>query len=160
MYIAFQAEREPETFSEAMSGNDKEMWVDAVTEEFSALRKSVQNEKGQCENKVDKMRQAISELENEKRSLQEELARNESRATKLELQNFIRRGHAAPPDDSAEGLPYLGVAGQVRGARKKSCESWRALFVIEVNYEPTEFNSGTSKHWKSRNKNWNRRFAY
>jgi hypothetical protein len=25
MYIAFQAEREPETFSEAMSGNDKEM---------------------------------------------------------------------------------------------------------------------------------------
>jgi hypothetical protein len=49
MYNAFQTEREPETFSEAMSGHDKEKWVDTVTEEFNALRKSVQDEKGQCE---------------------------------------------------------------------------------------------------------------
>jgi hypothetical protein len=70
MYNAFRTEREPETFSEAMSGHDKETWVDAVTGEFSALRKSVQDEKGQCEDKLDKMRQAMSKLENEKRSLQ------------------------------------------------------------------------------------------
>jgi rootletin len=69
-------------------GNDKEKWVDAVTEEFSALRKGVQDEKGQCEDKLDKMRQAMSKLENEERSLQEELARNESRATRLELQRL------------------------------------------------------------------------
>jgi hypothetical protein len=55
MYNAFQTEREPETFSEAMSGHDKEKWVDSVTEEFSALRESVQDEKGQCEDKLDKM---------------------------------------------------------------------------------------------------------
>jgi rootletin len=38
------------------------------------------------------MRQAMSKLENEKRSLQEELARNESRATKLELQRLSLEG--------------------------------------------------------------------
>jgi rootletin len=92
MYNAFQTEREPETFSEAMSGYDKENWVDEVTEEFSALRKSVQDEKGQCENKLDKMRQAMSKLENEKHSLQEELARNESGATRLELQRLSLEG--------------------------------------------------------------------
>jgi rootletin len=92
MCNAFQTEREPETFSEAMSGHGKEKWVDAVTEKFSALRKSVQDEKGQCEDKLDKMRQAMSKLENEKRSLQEELARNESRATRLELQRLSLEG--------------------------------------------------------------------
>jgi predicted nucleic acid-binding Zn-ribbon protein len=55
-----------------MSGHDKEKWVDAVTEEFSALRKSVQDEKGQCDDKVDKMRQTMSKLENKKCSLQED----------------------------------------------------------------------------------------
>jgi hypothetical protein len=92
MYKAFQTEREPETFSDAMSGHDKEKWVDAVTEEFSAFRKGVQDEKGQCDDKVDKMRRAMSKLENEERSLQEELARNESRATRLVLQKVSLEG--------------------------------------------------------------------
>ena len=38
------------------------------------------------------MRQAISRLESEKRNLQEELGRNESRATKLELQRLSLEG--------------------------------------------------------------------
>ena len=38
------------------------------------------------------MRQSISRLENEKRSLQEDLGRNESRATKLELQRLSLEG--------------------------------------------------------------------
>jgi hypothetical protein len=38
------------------------------------------------------MRQAVSRLENEKRSLQEEMGRNESRATKLELQRLSLEG--------------------------------------------------------------------
>jgi rootletin len=92
MYNAFQTKREPETFSEAMSGNDKEKWVDAVTEEFSALRKSVQDEKGQCGDTLDKMRQAMPKLENEKRSLQEELIRNELRATRLVLHGVSLEG--------------------------------------------------------------------
>jgi hypothetical protein len=65
IYNAFQTELEPETFSEAISGHDKEKRVDTVTEEFSAWRKSVQDEKAQCEDKLDKMRQALSKLEKE-----------------------------------------------------------------------------------------------
>jgi rootletin len=38
------------------------------------------------------MRQAMSKLENEKRSLQEALARNESRATTLEMQRLSLEG--------------------------------------------------------------------
>jgi hypothetical protein len=38
------------------------------------------------------MRQTVSKLENEKRNLQEELGRNESRATKLELQRLSLEG--------------------------------------------------------------------
>lgn len=38
------------------------------------------------------MRQAVSRLENEKRNLQEEFGRNESRATKLELQRLSLEG--------------------------------------------------------------------
>jgi rootletin len=38
------------------------------------------------------MRQAMSRLEAEKRSLQEELGRNESRATKLEVQRLSLEG--------------------------------------------------------------------
>jgi uncharacterized protein involved in exopolysaccharide biosynthesis len=100
------------------------LWVDAVTEEFSALQKSVQDEKGQCENKLDKMRQAMSKLENEKHSLQEELARNVSSHKTRIAEVIVRRGPAASPNDSTgEGLPHPEVAGQVRGAREKSCES-------------------------------------
>lgn len=38
------------------------------------------------------MRQAVSRLETEKRTLQEELGRNESRATKLEVQRLSLEG--------------------------------------------------------------------
>lgn len=42
--------------------------------------------------KVDKLKQTLSKVENEKRNLQEELNRSESRATKLELQRMSLEG--------------------------------------------------------------------
>lgn len=42
--------------------------------------------------RMDKLKQALSKIENEKRNLQEELNRSESRATKLELQRMSLEG--------------------------------------------------------------------
>ena len=42
--------------------------------------------------KVDKLKQALNKVENDKRNLQEELSRSESRATKLELQRMSLEG--------------------------------------------------------------------
>lgn len=41
---------------------------------------------------MDKLKQTLNKTENEKRNLQEELNRNESRATKLELQRMSLEG--------------------------------------------------------------------
>ncbi|XP_024946085.1 rootletin isoform X3 [Cephus cinctus] len=72
------------------------------TEESEHLRERVttleltitseSDERGQYEDKLEKMKQAINRLENEKRGLQEELGRNESRSTKLELQRMSLEG--------------------------------------------------------------------
>lgn len=42
--------------------------------------------------KLDKLKQILNKVENEKRNLQEELSKNESRATKLELQRMSLEG--------------------------------------------------------------------
>lgn len=42
--------------------------------------------------KLDKLKQVLNKVENEKRNLQEELSKNESRATKLELQRMSLEG--------------------------------------------------------------------
>lgn len=44
------------------------------------------------QDKLDKLKQALSRAECDKRSLQEELSRSESRATKLELQRLGLEG--------------------------------------------------------------------
>ncbi|XP_033338435.2 ciliary rootlet coiled-coil, rootletin isoform X2 [Megalopta genalis] len=72
------------------------------TEECEQLREKLANlelmisssteEKIQCEDKLEKMKQALNRVENEKRNLQEELNRSESRATKLELQRMSLEG--------------------------------------------------------------------
>ncbi|XP_032664691.1 rootletin isoform X3 [Odontomachus brunneus] len=49
-------------------------------------------EKSQFEDKLEKMKQALNRLEAEKRALQEEVGRSESRATKLELQRMSMDG--------------------------------------------------------------------
>lgn len=42
--------------------------------------------------KLDKLKQVLNKVENEKRNLQEELSKSESRATKLELQRMSLEG--------------------------------------------------------------------
>lgn len=42
--------------------------------------------------KLDKLKQILNKVENEKRNLQEELSKSESRATKLELQRMSLEG--------------------------------------------------------------------
>lgn len=42
--------------------------------------------------KLDRLKHALNKVENEKRNLQEELSRSESRATKLELQRMSLEG--------------------------------------------------------------------
>lgn len=42
--------------------------------------------------KLDKLKQVLNKIENEKRNLQEELSKSESRATKLELQRMSLEG--------------------------------------------------------------------
>lgn len=49
-------------------------------------------EKIQFEEKLDKLKQVLNKVENEKRNLQEELSKSESRATKLELQRMSLEG--------------------------------------------------------------------
>jgi hypothetical protein len=66
----------------------------------------------------------MSKLENEKRCLEEELARNESRATRLELRRLslereLQRLQMIPQEKDS----YPEVTGQVGCARNESCES-------------------------------------
>lgn len=49
-------------------------------------------EKAQCEERLEKCRQAVARLESEKRHLQDELARSEGRASKLDLQRVALEG--------------------------------------------------------------------
>lgn len=63
----------------------------ALRERLTALELTLHTgaeERAQCEDKLDKVRAACVRLEAEKRALQEELGRTESRATKLELQRM------------------------------------------------------------------------
>ncbi|CAD6231744.1 GSCOCG00001565001-RA-CDS [Cotesia congregata] len=66
-----------------------------LREKVTALELTVSSEseeKGQYEEKLEKMRQAFGRCDNEKRSLQEDLGRSEARATKLELQRMSLEG--------------------------------------------------------------------
>lgn len=49
-------------------------------------------ERAQCEDRLEKCKQAVSRLEGEKRHFQEDLARCEGRASKLDLQRVALEG--------------------------------------------------------------------
>jgi hypothetical protein len=86
------------------------------------------------------MRQAVSRLENEKRNLQEEFGRNESRATKLELQRLSLEGD----------LQRLQMILQEKDSHIQVCDPAEDLMSTWGIRIPNKF-----KHWRAAVEKWN-----
>lgn len=121
---------------------------------------------------------ALSRLEAEKRSLQEELGRIENRSTKLELQRMSTEGDLQrlqmmiqEKDATIQVIMccvillilsvhiFLEITRKVRSSESYFGQSGRTLHVVEVDDRPVEFVSGKGGDWRERIEGRNTEFA-